>query len=142
MAAVVQIVAFGSVSAMFNPAAALMQVVAGNLGPGQFFNVVAGEMVGAFLGGLTIYVLYMPQLYKAGSKVKAGCTQSAFTRLCELLCLLVSGLATMPIGIEASLLLKLQPTHAIRQGRAPPPPTPPNESIIDPQALSHHCHGS
>jgi len=63
------IVAFGSVSAMFNPAAAISQVVAGNLGPGQFFNVIAGEMVGAFLGGLTIYFLYMPQLYKAGEKV-------------------------------------------------------------------------
>lgn len=66
-----QIVAFGSVSAMFNPAAAISQVVAGNLGPGQFFNVVAGEMVGAFLGGLTIFLLYMPQLYKAGEKVRA-----------------------------------------------------------------------
>jgi glycerol uptake facilitator-like aquaporin len=65
----IQIVAFGSISAMFNPAAAISQVVAGNLGPGQFFNVVAGEMVGAFLGGLTIFLLYMPQLYKAGEKV-------------------------------------------------------------------------
>jgi hypothetical protein len=55
---------------MFNPAAAISQVVAGNLGPGQFFNVIAGEMVGAFLGGLTIYFLYMPQLYKAGEKVR------------------------------------------------------------------------
>lgn len=63
------IVAFGSISAMFNPAAAISQVVAGNLGPGQFFNVIAGEMVGAFLGGLTIFLLYMPQLYKAGEKV-------------------------------------------------------------------------
>lgn len=57
---------------MFNPAAALSQVVAGNLGPGQFFLVVAAEIVGAFLGGLTIYVLYMPQLYKAGAKVGEG----------------------------------------------------------------------
>lgn len=63
------IVAFGSVSAMFNPAAAISQVVAGNLGPGQFFTVVAGEMLGAFFGGLTVYLLYMPQLYKAGAKV-------------------------------------------------------------------------
>jgi glycerol uptake facilitator-like aquaporin len=55
---------------MFNPAAAISQVVAGNLGPGQFFNVVAGEMVGAFLGGLTIFFLYMPQLYRAGEKVR------------------------------------------------------------------------
>jgi hypothetical protein len=30
-----QIVAFGSISAMFNPAAAISQVVAGNLGPSQ-----------------------------------------------------------------------------------------------------------
>lgn len=64
-----QIVAFGSVSAMFNPAAAISQVVAGNLGPSQFFTVIAGEMVGAFLGGLTVYLLYIPQLYKAGAKV-------------------------------------------------------------------------
>lgn len=56
---------------MFNPAAAISQVVAGNLGPSQFFTVVAGEMVGAFIGGLTIYILYMPQLYKAGAKVFA-----------------------------------------------------------------------
>ncbi|KAF8067209.1 glpF [Scenedesmus sp. PABB004] len=63
------IVAFGSVSAMFNPAAAISQVVAGNLGPGQFFTVVAGEMVGAILAGLTIFILYMPQLLRAGSKV-------------------------------------------------------------------------
>lgn len=56
---------------MFNPAAAISQVVAGNLGPSQFFNVVAGEMVGAFLGGITIFFLYMPQLYKAGEKVRA-----------------------------------------------------------------------
>lgn len=63
------IVAFGSVSAMFNPAAALSQVVAGNLNAKQFFTVVAGEMAGAILGGLTVYLLYMPQLYKAGAKV-------------------------------------------------------------------------
>eukprot|EP00775_Hariotina_reticulata_P012605 gene12605-12736_t len=63
------IVAFGSVSAMFNPAAAISQVVAGNLGPSQFFTVVAAEMVGAILGGFTIYILYMPQLYRAGAKV-------------------------------------------------------------------------
>lgn len=74
-AACLQIVAFGSVSAMFNPAAALSQVVAGNLGPAQFFTVIAGEMVGAFLGGLTIFVLYMPQLYKAGAKVRMQCAQ-------------------------------------------------------------------
>jgi glycerol uptake facilitator-like aquaporin len=55
---------------MFNPAAAISQVVAGNLGPGQFFTVVAGEMVGAILGGFTIFLLYMPQLYKAGDKVR------------------------------------------------------------------------
>lgn len=66
-----QIVAFGSVSAMFNPAAALSQVVAGNLNAKQFFTVVAGEMAGAILGGLTVYLLYMPQLYKAGAKVRA-----------------------------------------------------------------------
>lgn len=71
-----QIVAFGSISAMFNPAAAISQVVAGNLGPGQFFNVIAGEMVGAFLGGLTIFLLYMPQLYKAGEKVRLICPPS------------------------------------------------------------------
>jgi glycerol uptake facilitator-like aquaporin len=67
----VQIVAFGSISAMFNPAAALSQVVAGNLSARQFFTVIAGEMAGAILGGLTVYLLYMPQLYKAGAKVGA-----------------------------------------------------------------------
>jgi glycerol uptake facilitator-like aquaporin len=69
----VQIVAFGSISAMFNPAAALSQVVAGNLSARQFFTVIAGEMAGAILGGLTVYLLYMPQLYKAGAKVKTIC---------------------------------------------------------------------
>lgn len=63
------IVGFGSVSAMLNPAAALSVVVAGLLGPGQFFTVVAGEMVGAILGAMTVYVLYMPQIHKAGAKV-------------------------------------------------------------------------
>jgi hypothetical protein len=66
-----QIVAFGSISAMFNPAAALSQVVAGNLSARQFFTVIAGEMAGAILGGLTVYLLYMPQIYKAGAKVRA-----------------------------------------------------------------------
>lgn len=35
----------------------------------QFFTVVAAEMVGAILGGFTVYLLYMPQLYRAGAKV-------------------------------------------------------------------------
>jgi glycerol uptake facilitator-like aquaporin len=68
-----QIVAFGSISAMFNPAAAMSQVVAGNLSARQFFTVIAGEMAGAILGGLTVYLLYMPQLYKAGAKVRTVC---------------------------------------------------------------------
>jgi glycerol uptake facilitator-like aquaporin len=54
---------------MFNPAAALSQVVAGNLNAKQFFTVIAGEMAGAIIGGFTVYLLYMPQLYKAGAKV-------------------------------------------------------------------------
>jgi hypothetical protein len=54
---------------MFNPAAALSQVVAGNLGAAQFFTVVLAEMVGSILGGLTVWILYMPQLYKAGAQV-------------------------------------------------------------------------
>jgi len=63
------IVGFGSVSAMFNPAAALSVVAAGLLGPGQFFTVVAGEMVGAILGAITVYLIYLPQFTKAGAKV-------------------------------------------------------------------------
>jgi glycerol uptake facilitator-like aquaporin len=55
---------------MFNPAAALSQVVAGNLNAKQFFTVIAGEMAGAIIGGFTVYLLYMPQLYKAGAKVR------------------------------------------------------------------------
>jgi glycerol uptake facilitator-like aquaporin len=66
---------------MFNPAAAISQVVAGNLGPSQFFTVVGGEMVGAILGGLTIYLLYMPQLYKAGEKVRATRVHVAASQL-------------------------------------------------------------
>jgi glycerol uptake facilitator protein len=63
------IIGFGSVSAMLNPAAALSVVTAGLLGPGQFFTVVAGQMVGAILGAITVWIIYMPQLQKAGAKV-------------------------------------------------------------------------
>jgi len=63
------IVAFGSVSAMLNPAAALSVVAAGLLGPGQFFTVIAGEMVGAILGAITVWIIYFPQFQRAGQKV-------------------------------------------------------------------------
>lgn len=61
------IMAFGSVSAMLNPAAALSMLVAGNLEVDDFFVAVAGELLGAFLGGLTLYLIYTPQLHKPGS---------------------------------------------------------------------------
>jgi glycerol uptake facilitator-like aquaporin len=61
------IMAFGSVSAMLNPAAAMSMLVAGNIKVGTFFIAVLGELVGAFLGGLTLYLIYTPQLHKAGS---------------------------------------------------------------------------
>jgi len=61
------IMAFGSVSAMLNPAAAISMLTAGNLDWDDFFVAVAGELVGAFLGGLTLYLIYTPQLHKPGS---------------------------------------------------------------------------
>ena len=63
------IIAFGSVSAMLNPAAALSLVASGLLGPGQFFTVCAGEMVGAILGAITVWIIYLPQIQRAGQKV-------------------------------------------------------------------------
>lgn len=113
---------------MFNPAAAISQVVAGNLGPGQFFNVIAGEMVGAFLGGLTIYFLYMPQLYKAGEKVR-GWTVNRLTEnlgCCwgtskpgQLVSLAGASVAARMLGQRAALLplserrLCATPTHVV-----------------------------
>lgn len=61
------IMAFGSVSAMLNPAAAMSLLVSGNIKVDAFFVAVTGELIGAFLGGLTLYLIYTPQLHKPGS---------------------------------------------------------------------------
>jgi len=61
------IMAFGSVSAMLNPAAAMSLLVSGNIPVANFFVAVAGELLGAFLGGLPLYLIYTPQLHKPGS---------------------------------------------------------------------------
>ena len=61
------IMAFGSVSAMLNPAAAISLLVSGNIKVDAFFVAIVAEVVGAFLGGLTLYLIYTPQLHKPGS---------------------------------------------------------------------------
>lgn len=61
------IMAFGSVSAMLNPAAAMSMLVAGNIKVDAFFVAVIAEVIGAFLGGLCLYLIYTPQLHKPGS---------------------------------------------------------------------------
>lgn len=33
------------------------------------YVVPLGEMLGAFLGAITVYIMYAPQLHKAGAKV-------------------------------------------------------------------------